>query len=216
MELTDNKFHNRHLYLQIDEKEVPFLEKSVFEALIREYGRPLQVMLSSDNKRLIAILEEAGFVLKRKCFEMEVGPADLIDPLPDCPPALSEARKGTPAYAACAEMLFKYYSDTHAAVSPLTASMEEFADTLPETVLYSATEDGMTAAAFIEDNEIAYLVSKDADGFRRFAEKLLATLFSRYDRIVFEADDTDRTAIELKELFTAAPEPSWDTYIKTP
>ena len=211
-----NKYHSSHLYLDIDAQEVPSLRRSVFDDLIREHGRPLQVMVPSDDAPLTELLVRAGFVLKRKCFEMDVSAADLALPLPESFPAISETRKGTPEYTECAERMYEYYSQTHAEVNPLTAPMADFIEALPETVLYSTGNGTIDAAAFIEDNEIAYVFSADEAVFLRFAGSLLTYMFRRFDRILFEADDTDPAATSLKEMFSAVPGSSFDTYIRTP
>ena len=216
MDSHENKYHRGHLYLDIDAREVPSLQSSVFEDLVKKHNMPLQAMVRSDDARLIGLLERSGFVLKRKCYEMDVSAADLTVPLPTGLPEVSEARKGTPEYAECAQMMYVCYRQSHAAVNPLTASTADFIDALPETVLYSADNGRIDAGAFIEGSEIAYLFSSGEPGFLRFAGSLLTYMFGKYDRIEFEADDTDRAATRLREMFSVVPGSSCDTYVKTP
>ncbi|MBO4847874.1 MAG: hypothetical protein J5586_01850 [Clostridia bacterium] len=211
-----NRFHGDHLYLEIDENETASLRSSDFDGLIEKHRRPLQVMVSSDNVRLIGLLVRSGFVLKRKCYEMDVCRADLAAPAADASEAVFEAVRGTPDYAVCAEKMYRYYADTHAAVSPLTASRVQFEGSLPDTVLYSKKNGRIVSAAFIECSEIAYVFSCGTESFADFAGPLLAAMFARYDRIVFEADDTDPAAAELMGAFSVRPETSFDTYVKYP
>ena len=216
MEVYENPFHASHAYLRIGEDEASSLDVSVFDELLRTQGRPLQVMAASGDKALTALLEKAGFVLKRRCFEMDVSAADLVAPLPEGGPVLDEARRGTEAYERCAQAMFAYYAETHAAVSPLTASREEFCAMLPDTVLYAEEDGVIAAAAFVEDSEIAYLCAASPGALERFAPPLLRTLFARYECLVFEADDCDPAATQLRALFNTPPAPSWDTWVKTP
>lgn len=214
MEITPNKYHGNHLYLKIEEQEVPHLQSTVFEALIEKYRKPLQIMVPSDAERLIGILEQCGFGLKRKCYEIDVCPADLVRPLSNDYSALSEARRGAARYEECAGRMYAWYADTHAPISPLTAARADFDEMLPDTVLYMTKDEQIHSAAFLDGNEIAYVFSDAQDSFFQFADSLLSYMFGKYDRIVFEADDTDRAATGLKEMFLVSPGTSYDTYIK--
>ena len=171
-------------------------------------------MVPSDAEQLIGILERSGFRLRRKCYEMDVCQADRISRHSTDFSALREARRGTPDWAKCAEMMYAYYAETHRPINPLTAARQDFDELLPDTVLYIATDDRIDAGAFIEGNEIAYLFPNTKDSFYCFADLLLSYMFSKFDRIIFEADDSDRAATELKEMFSVSPGTSYDTYIK--
>ena len=213
METYCNLFHNSYLYLRIDKAEIDSLSPSVFEELSRKHNMPLQVMVPSDATRIVALLQKANFQLKRKCYEMEVGPSDLLSALPRHAQPLFVSHKGSPAFSACAALMYRYYQDTHAAVNPLTASPGEFFEMLPTTALYAGAASDPLSAAFLEENEIAYLCSRDPDDFSEFAQSLLRYMFEQYVTIIFEADDTDRAAMELKNLFVARDEPTFDTYV---
>lgn len=215
METYTKQFHDRHLYLNIDENETEGFDHNVFEALIAEYGKPLQSIVSSASVHVIGLLTQAGFIRKRTCYPMSVSRADLSAPLSDRPCALAEARRGTPGFDACAERMFAYYRETHAAVSPLTASEAMFAAELPDTVLYTEM-NGTIAGAFVEENEIAYVFSDPGADFGRFADALLSVMFDRFLRIEFEADDTDPAATLLRNRFSVEPSEHFDTYIKMP
>ncbi len=52
--------------------------------------------------------------------------------------------------------------------------------------------------------------------FSDFARSLLAYLFSRYETVSFEADDTDPASTMLRNMFSSANAASWDTYVKYP
>ena len=127
---------------------------------------------------------------------------------------LSVVSKQDPEYDECAELMYDYYEKTHSTVNPLTASKERFRMMLPDTALFSSVNGTVVSAAFVEDSEIAYVASEDLDHFRSFARSMLELMFSRYDHVVFEADDTDRAATYLMSLFSNVPELSWNTYIK--
>ncbi|MDO4799069.1 MAG: hypothetical protein Q4A52_00965 [Bacillota bacterium] len=49
MQIYENRFHNRHSYLKIEESEVAELTPELFDTIRKEQGKPLQVMLSSDT-----------------------------------------------------------------------------------------------------------------------------------------------------------------------
>ena len=212
MEIYHNTFHSGHLYLRIDEGEAETIAPSRFDALLHEYGQPLQVMIPSTASKLVSLLLKAGFVLKRRCYEMDVISSDLCAPLPECPERLCQAQRGTSAYDACAVMLYRYYRDTHAPVNPLTASLSAFVEMLPDTAVYTHS---MGAAAFIEGNEIAYLCSISKAEFPGFARSLLAYMLDRHNSIVFEADDTDWAAMQLRAMFSTSDMTSFDTYVKS-
>ena len=213
LETYRNPFHANHLYLRLTEEEADSLSPACFAELSEKHGLPLQVMAFSDAKRITSLLQRSGFELKRRCYELQVGPSDLLSHVSKGIPQLSFAKKGSSAYFACAELLYHYYRDTHAAINPLTASLSEFMEALPAEVLYDGPSGRPTSAAFIEGNEIAYLCSFDPAGFPAFARSLLAELFDRYDQIEFEADDTDWAETTVKDMFFIKIDRSFDTYV---
>ena len=214
MKIFNNSFHSGHLYLRIDDNEVEKIQVSQFEKLFDEKRKPLQIMVLSNDYKLIDLLKESGFLLKRKCYETVVTTSDLKFPLENHSRQLIETHKGMDDYATCAEMMYEYYSDTHFSVNPLTASLSEFCDILPTIAIYSIEDDVIDSAAFIEDNEIVYLCSCNIIGFSEFAQSLLIYMFGKFDCIVFEADDTDWAATQLRNMFSIENKISYDTYIK--
>ena len=214
MEIYHNKFHNTHIYLKFQDEEISRLNKSEFDELIRIHGKPLQVMISSEAKELIEKLEESGFILKRRCFEMEVGKDELNTSLQKPTFKLKKASKGSVEFTECVEVMYDHYKKTHETVSPMTATMSEFQSILPEKAVFLSSAEKITAAAFVEDNEIAYICVRNESILDDFCNALLCYMFEKYTDIVFEADDTDSVATYLRDLFVAIPETSFNTYIK--
>ena len=214
MKTYENPFHRGHLYIEIEDEDLYDGVVQKIEDLFQKNKRPLQTSVSSDESECIRLLLESGFLLKRKCYEMNVCRSDLILPLEKNPSELFTAEKGSETYAACAEMMFGYYAVTHAPVNPLTASLEEFTNILPSSAVYTETNGVIAALAFTEKNEIAYLASDSPKDLPSFLETLLARMFMIYDRIFFEADDVDPTAMTLMNMFSKKPLVSFDTYIK--
>ena len=209
MRIYKNKFHSGHIYIDIGENEADDIEASRFDELIAEYGKPLQAMIPSDAQKLAALLLSAGFELKRRCFELDVCAEDLRPDHSENCLRLEKTCRGEPLYESCAEHMYLYYRDTHEAVNPLTAAPEEFCARLPDTAVCAGE-----AAAFIEGNEIAYVCKGDEADFEGFAAALIGYMLRRYDRIVFEADDTDPAAMILKGMFSEKDGVSYDTYIR--
>lgn len=95
MNIHRKTFHSGHLYLDIDDCEVDTLLPSVFETLMAQEGKPLQVGVSSDRSRLVALLRQSGFELKRRCYEMDVTASDLAVPPPARPPTIHAWKRCT-------------------------------------------------------------------------------------------------------------------------
>ena len=215
MNIYENRFHSGHLYLHIEDHEAKDIQVSRFEELIDKYNKPLQIITPSNSDQLISLLDEAGFLLKRKCYEMHVGVSDLNYPMPNHLPKIIDTQKGMQDYTKCADMMYHYYCDTHFPINPMTASISEFYELLPDVAVYSVVDDMINAAAFIEENEIAYVCSYNRRGFSEFAQSLLSYMFSNYERIFFEADDTDWAATQLRAMFSVANIFSYNTYVKS-
>lgn len=214
MKTYENPFHLGHLYFAMENGDTEDAILQQINDLLREEKRPLQTAVSSDDSEHICLLTKMGFLLKRKCYEMDVCRSDLRVHLEKNPCELLAAEKGSEAYSMCAAMMFRHYARTHAAVNPLTASFKEFSSILPVQALYIETDGVIRAVAFIERNEIAYIASDSPKDLPSFFETLLARMFAKYDRIFFEADDVDSTATALMNMFSNRPSVSFDTYIK--
>lgn len=84
---------------------------------------------------------------------------------------------------------------------------------LPEDVIYSVQDSEIVSAAFIEENEIAYVCSADEENFGAFARCLVCTMLEKYETVCFESDDCDWAAMLLRSLFKNHEETSFDTYV---
>ena len=212
MKTYTNKFHDKHIYLDIENSEISTIND--FDHLIDEYKKPLQVGVDSDNYKLIEFLMENNFVLKRKCYEVEVAKEDLKYPLKK--DDTYKCHYGSLEFKKCCQILYDYYALVHSEVSPLAASFDDFVSTLPKDTFYMKEDGVITTCAFVEENEIAYLATRKSHSKSRrvFLSALLNFLFDKYDKIFFEADDTDYFATELKDMFDINIKSSYDTYIK--
>ena len=191
MTVYNNPFHSGHVYLRIGEHEASGIRPPQFEKLLAEYRKPLQAMVSSNDLETVELLVKSGFILKRRCFECSFSASDLLFPPGAEAKPLTETARGSRDYPECSKLMYAYYRDTHEPVNPVTASESDF-------------------------REIAYVCSRALDRFSDFARSLLAYLFSRYETVSFEADDTDPAATMLRNMFSSANAASWDTYVKYP
>lgn len=208
-----NSFHSGNCYLRLELRRYPLGQaRDLFSRLRRELGGPLQVMAASPDTELIAFLRAGDFQRRRRCAERNVARADLASPLERTLP-LEAVFRGTPKYDACCSLLYRYYAATHASVNPLTATPDMFARQLPETALCPAREEGMSHCAFVEENEIAYVATRDPAEVSEFVRAVAGYCFQRYDTITFECDDCDPAAMALSALFPGGWDVTWDTYV---
>ena len=179
----------------------------LFRYIATAENSPLQVMLSSLEKEKAEFLAAHGFKKLRMCYEVSVKQSDLKPEVicrsertggtgrtretgrnerteGECV-SIKRAIAGEAAYAACGELLYEYYRATHAPISPLTVSLEQFLEDLPIEVFYSGTNGQVSQAAFVEENEIAYVCSRDMDKFTAFAQNVVDKLFKSYQSIFF-------------------------------
>lgn len=210
--LYDNPNHMRNCYvkLELDAPDVT-ISAELFTKLREIAGRPLQVMVDSDDAELIAFLVAGGFVCRRKCYEVEAGKEDYIGGQADAP--LEHCRIGEADYEKACRMLFAHYTETHKAVNPWTADDKAFCDALPEDVICSKLGGEIVSLAFVEDNEIAYVCGADKKKFAEFARSLVCAMLEKHETICFESDDCDWAAMLLRSLFRNREETSCDTYV---
>lgn len=71
MEIYYNPYPLEHAYLTIED-DIRQLTPNDFDRVQAKFQKPLQVMPDSTRKVLIELLKQSGFVLKRRCYEMEV------------------------------------------------------------------------------------------------------------------------------------------------
>ena len=219
IETYENEFHKGNCYVKFEFEEYDLsLASEIFALLQNRMKRPLQVMLSSSKMEKIAFLEKAGFVCKRKCYEVCVTADDLCDMGNvvhiENGNTFMCCGKGAEEYDMCTRFLYEYYRNVHEAINPLTASYEAFLKLLPDEVYYDSYEGEVRHIAFVEENEIAYVGSRDKSDFGRFITAVVKNLFNLYEELTFEYDDCDETAIVLKYLFEAEVEESYNTYVR--
>ena len=208
-----NPLHNVNYYLDIDFTGLDVTNaKKIFEELAQSLDKPLQVMISSEEAEKIEILKEAGFICKRKCYEVETGKQDYIGD--NVEGELWYSFVGEESYEQCCELMLNRYILTHRNINPWTGTKEEFLSELPECVVCLCMDGKIACFAFVEDEEIAYVWGENLQVFHKFAQVLVAEMFQKYEVITFEADDCDEIAMELKSMFINQSEESFDTYIR--
>ncbi len=210
METFTKEFHNKHTYIKIN--DIKKVKVGDLEALAKD--SPLQIGLDSDQLEVIDLLKKAGFILKRKCYEVEVTREDLKNPIGSPRIETKLTSKGEMAFEKAADLVFKYYKKTHEDVSPLTVGLKEFKEILPEKVFYYEKEGQVLMAAFLENEEIAYIAGFEEKLADEFINDLLIYLFKNYEEIFFEADTTDPLATRLRDKFVVKFDLTFDTYIK--
>lgn len=211
--LYRNPYHAKNCYLDLNLfKYDSSIAKELFALLRKELQRPLQVMLYSCDLNKCNFLTSGDFQRMRRCYEIEVSTKDLIFPLK---PSVSivDAERGNSYYLDCCNLLYDSYSKCHEAISPLTANRESFFSDLPNDVKFYQESGMILHYAFIENNEIAYIGTINQSSFRDFAQTLLSQMFERYNSVLFECDDCDSVAMELKDMFRIPNIDTYDTYI---
>ncbi len=215
VELSENAYHGRNLYVDFSDVTLDLnAAGEISDQLVEQFDRPLQVMTESNQKELIEFLLAGGFELRRKCYEREFRLDDLISPPVDKErtlDAIQYAGRGEQNYQLAVAQLFEDYRQKHEAINPLTVDYKVFALSAPHRVCLSMKNGEIESYAFLD----GYVGTKNPTQFKEFLSVLLANLFAKYDRILFEADDVDQDAMVLKSLFNDQDESSFDTYIKT-
>ena len=212
LRLYDNPHHMHNCYvkLELDEPDTG-ISAELFMRLREIAGRPLQVMVDSDDAELIAFLLAGGFVCRRKCYEVEAGIEDYIGGQEYAP--LEHCRIGEADYEKACRMLFAHYTETHRAVNPWTADYETFCDALPEDVICSRQGGEIVSLAFVEKNEIAYVCGENENSFVEFVRSLVCAMLEKHETICFESDNCDWAAMLLRSQFKNLEEISCDTYV---
>ncbi len=208
-----NPYHNNNIYLDMNEFDI--LDNETIDEIQRKHSKPLQCMISSYKINIINNLQDLGFECKRKCYEMEVSIENLDDSTKSIEfiPIYS-GEKGDGLYLKSSKLMYKHYSDTHKDINPLSMTLTEFYHLLPEKVYYINRDSKINCAAFAENNEIAYICSINGAPTLNFIKSLLIELFKEYEKISFEADDTDWVASMLKGMFKCENQVTYNTYIK--
>lgn len=209
---SSSPYHNLHCYLKLQLQDYDVgIAKDLFDLIMHNQHKPLQIMLSSTEPEMISFIQAAGFCLKRKCYETEASIQEYIG----CkdPKSLSCALKGHPIYETCCNIMLERYIATHKEISLWTGTKEDFFRMMPDVLFYEMDHDEIKNFAFVEDHEIAYVYGSNINGFAAFAQALIAQMFVHHHTIVFEADDCDEYALELKKLFVNQTNESFDTFI---
>lgn len=207
-----NPYHNGHYYLKLQLQHYDIgVAKELFDLISQKLDKPLQIIISSEENDVISFIQMAGFTCKRKCYEVEASVRDYIGL--KTKGTLSFVSVGDYLYDRCCEIMLDRYIATHKGTNPWTGSKEEFFKILPKKVFYEMLDDRINNMAFVEDNEIAYVYGVEKTEFAIFIQKLIIEMFQQNDTIVFEADDCDEYAMELKMLFINQFKESFDTYI---
>ncbi len=209
-----NPYHKGNCYLNFNLEDVKALRDiPVFDLIYKEEASPLQVMLSSLEVEKGHYLASKGFTKARSCYEMEVKKEDLILKVPLDEDILKRTLRDQEGFKECSKMMFEYYKEIHENINPLTIPFEAFLEILPKAAYYTQKNEQIEHVAFVEENEIAYVASRDADAFQSFIRALLEILFKEYETIEFEADDVDQVAMKLKDLFQQKTTETFDTWI---
>ena len=168
-------------------------------------------MLDSDEFELISFLVAAGFVCRRKCYEIEAGSDMYLGGAGNT--ELHTSFRGDPDYEICARIMYVHYFKIHCNVNPWTADYDAFYWRLPDCVIYSNVNGEIISVAFVEANEIAYVCSSDLAEFDSFAQSLVTEMLTKFQVLSFECDDCDCVAMNLRSFFSNSDDHSFDTYV---
>lgn len=212
IEVYQNKYHNQNAYLRFLSKEkLSILGQEYFKQIASFENKNLQVMIESTKSIEIEMLQASGFKMMRKCYEVNVNRV-LFKPVLQC----SEIVKIDimhPQYNSAAKLIYDHYKKTHELINPLTIDFEAFKLILPTEVFIAEVKGKILHAAFIEDNEIAYVASQNGLIFSHFICAVINQLFEEYDDISFEVDSTDDIALKLLRYFDLDLTNSFVTWI---
>ena len=159
-----NSFHNSNVYFKIDEvKLFDKVNSELLDKLSSYFGKTIQIIISSNKKDVANVLENLGFKRKRACYEVEVTKADYCLYEKDDGIKLITAHKGSKEFMACAELMLERYMKTHLKINPWTGKKTDFFDILPCKVVYEKKGDSIENLAFIENEEVAYVLGKQCN-----------------------------------------------------
>ncbi|MBG9983238.1 hypothetical protein HZY86_09225 [Aerococcaceae bacterium DSM 111020] len=214
IETYRNPYHMSNCYINFDlDSLVRIEDTNIFQLITDEEKSSLQVMLSSLETQKASFLSSQGFKKVRICYEMEVKKKDLKMALSPQQIDISKANWSQSDYKDCCKLMFKYYKDTHEPINPLSCTFDEFIKLMPAEVYFVGSSNDIHHVAFVNDNEIAYVSSRDEISFDRFALAVVNELYKDHQSIVFEADHVDSAAMRLKSLFLTDTTETFDTWI---
>lgn len=210
----DNNFHRINKYIHpINETFENLNKEEIFKTISTYFNKPLQVMIDSNEREIINVLNQVGFSLKRQSFEREfkifdMKPVDEVKLI-----ELKMFQKNSKHYDEASLIAFNHYVKTHKNVSPLTATLEQFKKILPDHVVCQVVDDKIINLCFIEKNELCYLSSINEEAFKEFSVSVIKYMLSKHEAITFEVDSTDILGMKFKSLFKDDSSDSFDTYI---
>ncbi|NLM05830.1 MAG: hypothetical protein GX219_02765 [Tissierellia bacterium] len=212
IEYYHNQFHNKNCYLilKLEEYNKNFA-KELFRAFKELIGEPLQVMVESSEKEIIDFIIAGKFLLKRRCYELNVRKKDLNGPL-EANASLKRFYIDSDEYNESLNLLYKQYELEHEKINPLTVDIKEFSKILPGKVICLIENGSVKDYAFIEENEIAYIGSIEVKEIDFFLSSLIDGLFKKFDNIVFESDDCSPAGMALMSMFKHNEE-TYNTYV---
>ncbi|MDY0276847.1 MAG: hypothetical protein RBQ97_02045 [Acholeplasma sp.] len=210
----DNDFHLNNKYIYPETHTFKSIDnKEAFDSISAYFNKPLQVMIDSNEKEIIEVLNRVGFVLKRQSFEREFKFEDIKKLDENTSTELNSFSKGDKRFDEACLIALDQYINNHKEVSPLTATLEEFKTILPDQVVCQIVDDRITNLSFIEENELCYLSSVDMKSFESFSNSIIKHMFKSNDSIFIEVDSTDYVALKFKSFFNDNSNDSFDTYI---
>lgn len=209
-----NAFHCHNCYLNLNLNTYnTTISKHIFLEINSHEKKSLQIMLYSDEKDKISFIEKAGFTCKRRCYEIEASISNLTY-LAHHKVNIKKCHSGDNTYIHCSKIIYKHYQKTHANINPLSINFNEFISALPDTVFYYSLNNEIAGVIFIEENEIAYSHFKEDKYTLDFIYAVVSRLFTKYNKIFYEADDIDISAMKFCDVFNIELIKSYNTYLK--
>ena len=214
IETYRNPYHVSNCYINYDSDGIVGIgDANISQIIADEEKSPLQTMVSSLETQKAMFLASQGFTKVRMCHDREVAIQDLVSTFPSQESNISTANRGQGDYQDCCELMFEYYKDTHESINPLSSTFDVFTELMPAEVFYARGDHGIQHVAFVHDNEISYVGSRDEITFDSFAFAVVKELFKENQSIVFEADNVDWAAMALNNLFPTDSTETFDTWI---
>ena len=103
-----NLFHNSNIYFKVDEvKSFDKVNSDILDNLCSYFGKPIQIVISSDRKDITNVLENLGFERNRACYEVEVSKDEYCLCEKDDEIKLITAYKGSKEFMACADLMLE-------------------------------------------------------------------------------------------------------------
>lgn len=209
----ENHFHNGNKYILPTNHTFSVLKsEEIFKTIRNYFHKPIQVMVDSNKKKIIKVLENTGFILKRRSFEREFQFSD-IKFLSNNTINLKVYAKGALIYNVACSMAYQYYTETHRDVNPITGTLEQFKAILPDKIICHIENEKIISFCYVENNELCYFYTKDQATFDMFSQSVLQYIFRLYKSILIEVDSTDLIALRFKLNFNDINNDSHDTYI---